>query len=321
MAENRGVPDSEGGMPGLSCGVPGSEDVMDVPSRRIPDSEETAPLPSSGYPASFSEIFFVEASVLAVLAALSSLAALPCAGSPALDAVMAILATLLAATVMVLRGWGTRREVFFHTAYVMGHALLLRPVYAPPFQPLAHPPVYPALEWWTVPFGAWLLFWGTVGARSEDRPSYEHFGTAAILIPSVLMSALEPSAGMHVVLVFVAGLLCVLGGAGGGRVVISTVGGVGLILEVMLQIHMALISRPWPIYASVAGVCLIGAGILVERSRARVVALGQSITREFSARPAGGTVPPGAEGFAGETAHAQPEGPSGESGPSGGTCE
>jgi hypothetical protein len=134
-----------------------------------------------------------------------------------------------------------------------------------------------AIEWVAVPLGAWLLLWGAITRTGM----LEAAGGLLVGATPLAASLVDAGAG-HAVSAGLAGIALFLVGTARGRIFVSVVGTGVVAAEAMLQVHRVLVSMPWQIYATVAGLFLIALGLLVERRRQQIAALGQRLATQWS---------------------------------------
>ena len=139
------------------------------------------------------------------------------------------------------------------------------------------------VEWVTFPLAAWLFF---SAYRLHASTALASFETAACMVFGVpsLVASMGPDWGMHAVACGLAGVVLFTGGSLRDRAIPTLTGAFLLGAEGLYRMHHVLVSMPWQLYATVAGLFLIGMGVLIERRRTWLLAYGDKIRRQWTYR-------------------------------------
>lgn len=133
-----------------------------------------------------------------------------------------------------------------------------------------------AIEWYTVPWGLWMLLWADRFAPAEDARAARRTGLITLLAPSLTLSLLVGSD--HTLWSGALGFALLFARRG----VYFTAGSIALMLEVTIQALAVAAHFSWPMWASLGGITLVSLGISFDRQRTAWQAAGVRLLERLS---------------------------------------
>lgn len=184
-------------------------------------------------------------------------------------------AVLVSAALLALRATRSGGVGFSHLAFAYLYGL-----YYVNLPPLAAVDLL-RVEFVCLPVAAWL-FYSAYGLHPRAaQASLEGLACLVLGAPSLLAS-LGPQGEAHAVTAGLAGLVLFTLGSLGDRAIPAVLGTFFMGAEALYQLHRLLVSMPWQLYATVAGLFLIATGVLIERQRVWLLAYGDKIARQWT---------------------------------------
>lgn len=137
------------------------------------------------------------------------------------------------------------------------------------------------VEFIWVPLASWLFFSAYGLYPRASQAPLEALACLTLGGP-LLLASMGPQGEAHAVTTGVVGVALFTLGSLGDRAIPAVMGTFFMGAEALYRVHHLLVSMPWQLYATVAGLFLIATGVLIERQRVWLLAYGDKIARQWT---------------------------------------